>query len=77
MKELLRPINLTTEQKEELIDLCEKTWTEYEFWWYAGTHNIGYTNGDGPTNTIYWFEFVVRMAIDENNDDFLNFYNSL
>lgn len=82
---MIKPLKLTLKQKEELINLCNKTFSKvsWHFWsdhYVPGnTGRIGYTsckidNVYYPEYTIHWFEFVVRMAIDEERDEFMNFY---
>lgn len=73
MKEMIKPIQLTKEQKSELINLCNKTWPDYKF--HANFETLYYTTKQNDfLLNIHWFEFVVRMAIDEERDEFMNFY---
>ncbi|MFA5934949.1 MAG: hypothetical protein WC827_03640 [Candidatus Paceibacterota bacterium] len=96
MKEIniIKPIELTPEQKEELIELCNKTWPIFPWKFrvdrdvndnfgkdsdYPDSDYLGYstfTNWDCycPFLDIHWFEFVVRMAVDGERDEFMNFY---
>jgi hypothetical protein len=71
MKEInIKPIKLTPKQSIELMLLCEKTWLATEFWWVGSSICFH----EDTTIKIHWFEFVVRMAIDEELDEFMNFY---
>lgn len=90
MKEIniIKPLELTPEQKEELIELCNKTWSDlsWHFWETDDEildtlgHNNSSILGSGkyyPALEIHWFEFVVRMAIDEELQEFEDFYNKV
>lgn len=71
---MIKPIKLTHEQKRNLIDLCSKTWPELTFLFWRDVFLFAKINETEETEEIHWFEFVVRMAIDEERDEFMNFY---
>lgn len=65
---VLKPYVLTNEQKEKLIALCRKTFPEYGFTFSFGELEHLQIKIGTQLILINWFEFVVRMIIDLEDD---------
>jgi len=74
----ITPYVLTPEQREELIALCNKTFPEltFSFWFDRDANDNHGIDDDYPISDylgfgdlrIHWFEFVVRMILDLEDD---------